>query len=71
MTSFKKIALAVVAAMTMGTLVATPASAAPMTVALDVNGTANTTASASATPALLPVPSDNEVNAADALKFVL
>jgi hypothetical protein len=70
MKSFKKIALALVAAMTMGTLVASPASAAPMTVALDVNGTANTTASASATPALLPVPSDNEVNAADALKFV-
>ena len=70
MKSFKKIALAVVAAMTMGTLIATPASAAVMTVALDVNGNANTTASALATPAQLPVPSDNTVDAADALKFV-
>jgi len=70
MKSFKKLALGLVAAMTVSTLIATPASAAPMTVALDVNGTANTTASASATPAQLPVPSDNEVNAADALRFV-
>jgi hypothetical protein len=70
MKSFKKIALAVVAAMTMGTLIATPASAAVMTVALDVAGTANTTASAIATPAQLPVPADNTVDAADALKFV-
>jgi len=70
MKSFKKLALGLVAAMTVSTLIATPASAASMTVALDVNGTANTTASASATPAQLPVPSDNEVNAADALRFV-
>ncbi len=70
MKSFKKIALVLVAAMTTGTLIATPASAAVMTVALDVNGTANTTASALATPAQLPVPSDNTVDAADALKFV-
>ncbi len=70
MNSFKKIALAMVAAMTLGTLVATPASAAVMTVAVDLNGTANTTASAIATPASLPVPADNTVDAADALKFV-
>jgi hypothetical protein len=70
MNSFKKIALAMVAAMTLGTLVATPASAAVMTVAVDLNGTANTTASAIATPAALPVPADNTVDAADALKFV-
>ena len=70
MKSFKKIALAVVAAMTMGTLVATPASAAVMTVAVELNGVANTTASAIATPAALPVPADNTVDAADALKFV-
>ena len=70
MKSFKKIALAVVAAMTMGTLIATPASAAPMTVAVDLAGTPNTTASALATPAQLPLPIDNEINAADALKFV-
>jgi hypothetical protein len=70
MNSFKKIALAMVAAMTLGTLVATPASAAVMTVAVSLDGTANTTASAIATPASLPVPADNSVDAADALKFV-
>ena len=70
MNSFKKIALAMVAAMTLGTIVATPASAAVMTVAVDLAGTANTTASAIATPAALPVPADNTVDAADALKFV-
>jgi hypothetical protein len=70
MNSFKKIALAMVAAMTIGTIVATPANAAVMTVAVDLAGTANTTASAIATPASLPVPADNTVDAADALKFV-
>ena len=70
MKSFKKIALAVVAAMTLGTLIATPASAAVMTVAVSLNGSANTTNSAIATPAALPVPADNTVDAADALKFV-
>jgi trimeric autotransporter adhesin len=70
MNSFKKIALAVVAAMTLGTIVATPASAAVMTVAVTLNGTANTTNSAIATPAALPVPSDNKIDATDALRFV-
>jgi len=70
MNSFKKIALAMVAAMTLSTIVATPASAAVMTVAVDLAGTPNTTASAIATPASLPVPADNTVDAADALKFV-
>jgi hypothetical protein len=70
MNSFKKIALAVVAAMTMGTLIATPASAAVMTVAVSLNGSANTTNSAIATPAALPVPADNTVDATDALKFI-
>jgi hypothetical protein len=70
MNSLKKIALAVVAAMTTATIVASPASAAVMTVAVSLDGTANTTASAIATPAALPVPADNTVDAADALKFV-
>ena len=70
MNSFKKIALAVVAAMTLGTIVATPASAAVMTVAVSLNGTANTTNSAIATPAALPVPADNKIDAADALRFI-
>ena len=70
MKSFKKIVLAMVAAMTLSTIVATPASAAVMTVAVDLAGTPNTTASAIATPAALPVPADNSIDAADALKFV-
>jgi hypothetical protein len=70
MNSFKKIALAMVAAMTLGTMVATPASAAVMTVAVSLDTVANTTASAIATPASLPVPADNTVDAADALKFI-
>ena len=70
MNSFKKIALAMVAAMTLGTMVATPASAAVMTVAVSLDSVANTTNSAIATPASLPVPADNTVDAADALKFI-
>jgi hypothetical protein len=70
MNSFKKLALAMVAAMTLGTMVATPANAAVMTVAVDLAGTPNSTASVIATPASLPVPADNTVDAADALKFV-
>ena len=70
MNSFKKIALAMVAAMTTATIVATPASAAVMSVAVSLDSVANTTASAIATPASLPVPADNTVDAADALKFV-
>jgi hypothetical protein len=41
-----------------------------MTVAVDLAGTPNTTASSIATPASLPVPADNTVDAADALKFI-
>jgi hypothetical protein len=70
MNSFKKIALAMVAAMTTATIIATPASAAVMSVAVSLDSVANTTASAIATPASLPVPADNTVDAADALKFI-
>ena len=70
MNSFKKLALAMVAAMTLGTIVATPANAAVMTVAVSLNTVANTTNSSSATPAALPVPADNKIDAADALKFI-
>jgi len=70
MNSLKKIAIALVAAMTMTPFIATPASAAVMTVAVSLNGTANTTNSAIATPAALPVPADNTVDAADALRFI-
>jgi hypothetical protein len=70
MNSFKKIALAVAAAMTMGTLAAAPANATVMTVAVTLDGTANTTNGVIATPATLPVPADNTIDAADALRFV-
>ena len=70
MNSFKKIALGLVAAMTLGTMVATPASAAVMTVAVSLDSVANTTANSITTPASLPVPADNSVDSVDALKFV-
>ena len=70
MNSFKKIALAVVAAMTLGTLVVAPANATVMTVAVTLDGTANTTSGVISTPATLPVPADNTIDAADALRFV-
>ena len=71
MNSFKKIALAVVAAMTLGTMAVAPANAAPMTVALTVNNQAPATAGTSvATAVALPVPSDNKIDATDALKIV-
>jgi hypothetical protein len=70
MNSFKKIALAMVAAMTLGTIVATPASAAVMTVAVTLGAADKASASSISTPAVLPVPSDNKVDVTDALKFV-
>jgi len=70
MNSFKKIALAVVAAMTLGMVAVAPANATVMTVAVTLNGTANTTNGVIATPAALPVPEDNTIDAADALRFV-
>ena len=59
-----------VAAMTTATIIATPASAAVMTVAVSLDSVANTTANAIATPASLTVPADNTIDAPDALKFV-
>ena len=70
MNSFKKIALAMVAAMTLGTLSVAPANATVMTVAVTLNGTANTTNGVISTPAALPVPEDNTIDATDALRFV-
>jgi hypothetical protein len=62
MNSFKKIALAVVAAMTMSTLVMTPASA--NTVSVDVT-TEISGAGTAASPFTVKVPSDNVVSVAD------
>lgn len=70
MNSFKKIALGMVAAMALGTIAAAPASATVMTVAVTLNGTANTTNGVISTPASLPVPEDNVIDATDALRFV-
>ena len=72
MNSFKKIALVLAAALT-GSVFAVPsAHAAPMSVAMTVNGSAPSTAGTATTTAVeLPVPADNSVDAADALKFVV
>jgi hypothetical protein len=70
MNSFKKIALAVAAAMTLGTIAAAPANATVMTVAVTLNAAPNTTSGVIGTPATLPVPEDNKIDATDALKFV-
>lgn len=67
MKSFKKIAFGVVAAMSIATIVATPASAA--TTALSVGGSSVSTGLTAANPVVLPVPSDNSVDSADALKI--
>ena len=72
MKSFKKIALGVVAAMTMSTLVATSASAAPMSVtSVKKAGSTTTLGTAATTPILLPVPTDNSVDTADTVEFVV
>ena len=72
MNSFKKIALAMVAAMTMSTLVATSASAAPMSVtSVKKAGSTTTLGTAATTPITLPVPSDNSVDTADTVEFVV
>jgi hypothetical protein len=82
MKSFKKIALAMVAAMTTATIVATPASAAPMSLVVAKGSGTNasptwTAVTAASTPnglsttapVALTVPADNSVDAADVLKF--
>ena len=80
MNSFKKIALAVVAAMTMSTLVATSASAAPMSITSVKKNTgtvaaptwtAQTAGTAAATPITIPVPTDNSVDSLDVVEFVV
>ena len=49
---------------------ASPANANPV-IALSINGVAITTASVSTTPAIVPVPSENSVDAVDAVRFSL
>lgn len=69
MKSFKKIAFGVVAAMSIATIVATPASAA--TTALSVGGSSVSTGLVASNPVVLPVPADNSVDSADALKIAI
>ena len=69
MNSFKKIAVGVVAAMSIATIVATPASAATTT--LTVGGSSVSTGLAASNPVVLPVPADNSIDSADALKIAI
>ena len=68
MNSFKKIALVLAAAMTLGTVAAVPANAATV---LTVGGTAATGGTTAAAPVALPVPDTNNVLAANALKIAV
>jgi hypothetical protein len=75
MNSFKKIALAVAAAMTLGTVAAAPANANTMSVvATTWNGTAfaapATAGTALNTVISRPVPADNKINEADVVQLV-
>jgi hypothetical protein len=72
MTSLKKplIAIASAVALVTSALVAAPANAA-ISAALTVNNVAITAAATTADPVLLPVPADNSVDSADALKVVV
>ena len=63
-------AMAVVAGLLLSLLTATNAQAVA-TVSLSVNGVAITSATSSSTPASVSVPSDNTVDAADAVRFSL
>ena len=70
MNSFKKVSLVIAAALT-GTMLATvPANAVP-TIAVSVNTVADTDANTVAGAAVVTVPADNKVEAADAVKFAL
>ena len=69
MNSFKKVSLIIAAALTSTMLVSPAANANAGTVTLTVAGTAATGGTVVTTPVSLPVPADNSVDAADALKI--
>lgn len=71
MNSFKKIALALVATMTLGTLTVLPANASSGTTTIKVGGSSlgSGVGLTAANPASLPVPADNSVDSADALQI--
>ena len=70
MNSFKKISLVIAAALTGTVLAIVPAHAVP-TIAVTVSTVADTDANTLAGAAVVTVPSDNKVDAADAVKFAL
>jgi len=71
MKSFKKIALIVSAALLGSVAVITPARASVPTVAVTVNAVVDNDANTIAGAAVVTVPADNKVEAADAVKFAL
>lgn len=70
MNSFKKIALVLVATMTMGTISVIPANAAVSTT-LKVGSSTVATGTVSTNPTLIPVPADNSVDSGDALQIAI
>jgi hypothetical protein len=70
MNSFKKVSLVIAAALT-GTVLSTVSAYAVPTIAVSVNTVADTDANTLAGAAVVTVPSDNKVDAADAVKFAL
>jgi len=71
MKSFKKVSLIIAAALTSTMLVSPAAQANAGTVTLTVAGSAATGGTVVTTPVSLPVPADNSVDAADALKIAV
>ena len=71
MSSFKKIALAVSAALVGSLFMVAPAKAGVPTVTVSVNTVADADANTIAGAAVATVPADNKVEAADAVKFAL
>jgi hypothetical protein len=71
MNSFKKVSLIIAAALTSTMLVSPAAQANAGTVTLTVAGSAATGGTVVGTPVALPVPADNSIDAADALKIAV
>jgi hypothetical protein len=71
MKSFKKVSLIIAAALTSTMLVSPAAQANAGTVTLTVAGSAATGGTVVGTPVSLPVPADNSIDAADALKIAV
>jgi hypothetical protein len=71
MNSFKKVSLIIAAALTSTMLVSPAANANAGTVTLTVAGSAATGGTVAGTPVSLPVPADNSIDAADALKIAV